>query len=66
MNDAFQEYKRQYDECRVYITDDMPEEGFDLDLIELELTDHIETRKYSRAKQKQETMKLIKEYERGE
>lgn len=63
MNNAFQEYKRK---CRVEITDDIPEMPFEIDLIELEVADHIKVKKFNRAKQKQDTMKIIKEYERGD
>lgn len=58
MNKAFQEYKR----CSLAFTD-IPEADFEIDFVEIEVTDHIKVKKFDRAKVKKETKELIKEYE---
>ena len=61
MNDLFQEYKRQYDECQVVFVDDLH-----LDFEAKTMEFHIDEReqkkdKYNRAKEKREFQKRVDE-----
>jgi hypothetical protein len=62
LNDIFQEYKRQVDECNVVLVDDL-EVPFTIAPVEFFVD---ERGKYNRAKKKQEDMRLIREYEEEE
>lgn len=59
LNAIFQEYKKQMDECRVVITDDL-DIPFSINPIEFSID---EKGKYNRAKKKEEDRKLIQQYE---
>lgn len=59
INDILREYKRQVDECNVVFVDDL-DVPFTVTPVEFYVD---ERGKYSRAKKKQEDMKLIREYE---
>lgn len=60
MNALFQEYKRQVDECKIVLVDDL-DIPFKVKAIEFHI-DEPEKEKYDRAKEKQKTQKLIDEY----
>jgi hypothetical protein len=62
MNQAFQDYKKNYKKCDVEIVEDVSQ-PYELELIELEVTDkEIKTRKFNRSEIKKETKELIDEY----
>lgn len=58
MNAAFQEYKRQIDECKVVFVDDL-EFPFQIKATTFSID---EKGKFNRAKEKRETQKLVDEY----
>ena len=58
MNAIFQEYKRQVDECRVVLVDDL-DLPFEVKSIEFKVD---EKGKYYRPEKKKEDQQLIKEY----
>ena len=59
MNTLFQEYKKQVDECKLVIVDDL-EVPFEVQAIEFSVNEKV---KYNRAKKLQEDRKMIKEWE---
>ena len=61
MNDLFQEYKRQYDECQVVFVDDLHLD-FEVKAMEFHIDEREQKKeKYNRAKEKREFQKRVDE-----
>lgn len=61
MNDLFQEYKRQYDECQVVFVDDLHLD-FEVKVMEFHIDEREQRKeKYNRAKEKREFQKRVDE-----
>lgn len=61
MNEIFQEYKRQYDECQVVFVDEL-DLGFQIRAMEFHIDEReLKKEKYNRAKEKREFQKRVDE-----
>ena len=61
MNDMFQEYKKQYQECEVVFVDDL-DLGFEIKVMEFHIDEREHKKdKYNRAKEKREFQKRVDE-----
>lgn len=61
MNEIFQEYKKQYDECRVVFVDEL-DLGFQIRAMEFHIDEReLKKEKYNRAKEKREFQKQVDE-----
>ena len=61
MNDMFQEYKKQYQECKVVFVDDL-DLGFEIKVMECHIDEKEQKKeKYNRAKEKREFQKRVDE-----
>ena len=61
MNDMFQEYKKQYQECEVVFVDDL-DLGFEIKAMEFHIDEKEQKKdKYNRAKEKREFQKRVDE-----
>ena len=61
MNALFQEYKKQSDECKVVFVDELPLE-FEIKTAIVAIDEQGKIETYSRAKEKRETQRLVKDY----